>query len=258
MAQRIVRAKKKIATARIPYRVPEDHELPDRLPAVLAAVYVVFTEAHHASGDDAIVRVDLADEAIRLARLLVELMPDVPECAGLLALLLATHARRDTRLDAAGDVVLLADQDRARWDHVAIAEADDLLRRALARRDPGPYQVQAAIALVHGTATSAADTDWSQIAELYGVLEDLVPTDVVRLNRAVAVAEAAGPEAGLAVVDRVEGLERWHRYHATRAELLRRAGRRAEAAAAYRAALDCGPTGPEARHLRARLAAVDG
>ncbi len=258
MAQRIVRAKRKIATARIPYRVPADHELPDRLPAVLAVVYVVFTEAHASSSDGALVRVDLAEEAIRLARLLVELMPDVPECAGLLALLLATHARRRTRLDADGEVVLLADADRSLWDHVAIAEADGILRTALARRDPGPYQLQAAIACLHGTAASEAETDWPQIAELYGLLESQQPSPVVRCNRAVAVAKAVGPAAGLAVLDGVEGLERWHRYHATRGELLRWAGIPAEAADAYRAALACDPPPVDERYLRARLTEVAG
>lgn len=255
MAQRLVRAKKKIARARIPYRVPPDHELPDRLDAVLAVVYVVFTEAHNATSGDDVVRTDLAEEAIRLARLLVELMPDVPECQGLLALLLATHARRASRLDDAGELVLLADQDRTAWDHAAIAEADALVRTALGRRTPGPYQVQAAIACCHGTAATAGATDWPQIAELYGVLETLRPDPVVRLNRAVAVAEASGAAAGLAVVDGIEGLDRWHRYHAVRGELLHRLGRAAEAEVAFRAALAGDPSPAEARHLEGRLAA---
>lgn len=254
MAQRIVRAKRKIAEARIPYRIPPDHDLPDRLPAVLAVVYVVFTEAHHsATSEDGPVRVDLAEEAIRLGRLLIELLPDVPECHGLLALMLATHARRDARADEHGDLVLLADQDRARWDHEAIAEAAAIVDETLRRRDPGPYQVQAAIACLHGLAPTAADTDWPQIAELYGILEAVQPTPVVRVNRAAAVAEAVGPAAGLAVLEAVEGVDRWHLYHSARADLLRRLGRRDDAVEAYRQALECGPNPVDRRFLEARL-----
>ncbi len=241
MAQRIVRAKRKIAGANIPYRVPADHELPDRLGAVLAVVYLVFTEAHHSSSSVAPVRVELADEAIRLGRLMVELMPDVPECVGLLALMLATHARRDARTDAAGELVLLADQDRTRWDHDAIAEADTLLTGALRRRDVGPYQLQAAIACLHGTASTWDDTDWHQIAELYGHLEAIAPSVAVAVNRAVAVAEADGAEAGLALLDDIAGAERWHLFHSARGGLLRRLGRTDEAIVAYRAALACDP-----------------
>ena len=253
IAQRIVRAKRKIAAANIPYRVPPDHELPGRLRVVLAVVYVLFTEAHHSFSDDRLVRVDLAEEALRLARLLVELMPDVPECAGLLALVLATHARRATRVDAVGDLVLIADQDRSRWDREAIDEAAALLDTTLRRRDVGPYQVQAAIACLHGLAPTAADTDWPQIAELYGVLERLLPTGVVRVNRAVAVAQAVGPEAGLAVLDSVSGVEEWHHFHSARAELLLRAGRRAEATDAFERALRCRPNGADRRFLELRL-----
>ena len=253
MAQRIVRAKRKIADAKSPYRVPADHELPDRLPAVLAVVYVVFTEAHHSSSAESPVRVDLADEAIRLGRLLVELMPDVPECRGLLALMLATHARRAARLDDEGDIVLLADQDRSRWDHEAIAEAAALVNDTLRRRDPGPYQVQAAVACLHGLAATAAETDWPQIAELYGILERMQPTAVVRVNRAAAVAEAVGAEAGLAVLDTVEGVDGWHLFHAARADLLRRLGRPDAAADAYRTALRCNPNDADRRFLTARL-----
>lgn len=256
MAQRIVRAKRKIAGANIPYRVPADHELPDRLPAVLAVVYVVFTEAHHSSSAEVPVRVDLGDEAIRLGRLLVELMPDVPECRGLLALMLATHARRDARVDGAGDVVLLADQDRSRWDHAAIAEAVAIVEETLRRRDVGPYQVQAAISCLHGVAPSDDETDWSQIAELYGILERIQPTAVVRVNRAAAVAKAVGPAAGLAVLDSVDGVDGWHLFHAARADLLRRLDRTDEAVAAYRRALDCGPNEADRRFLVGRLASL--
>lgn len=253
MAQRIVRAKRKIAGANIPYRVPADHELPDRLPAVLAVVYVVFTEAHHSSTAAIPIRVDLADEAIRLGRLLVDLMPDEPECQGLLALMLATHARRNARLDDAGDVVLLADQDRARWDHAAIAEAAAVVEGALRRRQVGAYQVQAAVACLHGLAASDETTDWPQIAELYGILERLQPTAVVRVNRAAAVAKAVGPGAGLAVLDSVDGVDGWHLFHAARADLLRRLDRRDEALVAYRHALDCDPNPADRRFLTARI-----
>lgn len=253
MAQRIVRAKRKIAGANIPYRVPTDHELPNRLPAVLAVVYVVFTEAHHSASADGLVRVDLADEAIRLGRLLVELMPDVPECQGLLALMLATHARRDARVDAAGDIVLLADQERSRWDGEAIAEATAIVGAVLRRREVGPYQVQAAIACLHGAARSDAETDWGQIAELYGILERLQPTPVVRVNRAGAVAKAVGPAAGLGVLDTVAGVEEWHLFHAARGAMLAELGRRDEAAQAYGLALDCRPNDADRRFLTARL-----
>lgn len=257
MAQRIVRAKRKIAGANIPYRVPADHELPDRLPAVLAVVYVVFTEAHHSSSADVPVRVDLGDEAIRLGRLLVALMPDVPECHGLLALMLATHARSDARTDEAGDLVLLGDQDRSRWDRQAIDEAVAIVDGTLRRRDVGPYQVQAAIACLHGVAPSDRETDWAQIAELYVILERLQPTAVVRVNRAAAVAKAVGPAAGLAVLDAVDGVDGWHLFHSARADLLRRLGRNEEAIDAYRRALGCGPNEADRRFIVGRLAALD-
>ena len=258
MAKRLVRAKGKIAAAHIPYRVPAAHELPDRLPAVLGVVYLVFTEGHTATSGDALVRVDLCDEAVRLARLLRQLLPDEAEVAGLLALLLLTDARRATRADADGDLVLMADQDRARWDRGAIDEgaalAADALRRSAGA--PGPYQLQAAIAACHATSPTYADTDWAQIAELYRLLELRAPSPVVTLNRAVAIAEGAGLEAGLAVVDAIDGLARFHLWHATRADLLRRLGRRAEAADAYRAALTCEPAAAERRFLARRLAEV--
>ncbi len=256
MAQRVVRAKRKIAVARIPYRVPTDAELPERLPAVLAVVYVVFTEAHHSASDPGLVRIDLAEEAIRLARLLVEAMPDEPECAGLLALLLATHARRDARLNAAGDLVLLADQDRTKWDRSAIEEASVLVDRSLRRGRTGPYLVQAAIACLHGLAPSHEETDWSQIVELYGILFSLVPTPVVAVNRAAAVAHVAGPEAGLVLLNEVAGatVDRWHLYHSARAELLRRAGQHDAAADAYESALACECNPVDRRFLERRLA----
>lgn len=257
MAQRIVRAKRKIASAHIPYRVPSDAELPERLPAVLVALYVVFTEAHHSATGASLVRVELAEEAIRLARLLVELMPDEPECAGLLALLLATHARRAARLDAAGDLVLMADQDRGTWDRAAIDEAATIVDRSLRRGRPGPYLVQAAVACLHGVAPSDSATDWPQIAELYGILEALHPTPVVQVNRAAAVAKAMGPAAGLEVLERVTGVDRWHLFHAARADLLRGAGRLAEAAEAYRDALACECNAPDRRFLERRLAELD-
>ena len=255
MAKRLVRAKGKIAGAHIPYRVPADHELPDRLPAVLGVVYLVFTEGHTASSGDELVRVDLCDEALRLARLLRELLPDEPEVAGLLALLMLTDARRPTRVDAAGDLVLLADQDRSRWDRAAVDEAGGLVAEALRRSAgaPGPYQLQAAIAACHATSPTYAATDWGQIAALYRLLEERAPSPVVTLNRAVAVGQRDGPAAGLAVVDAVEGLERFHLWHATRADLLRRLDRPAEAADAYRAALACDPSPAERRFLHRRL-----
>lgn len=182
MGQRISRAKAKISRARIPFRVPEDHELPDRLPAVLATLYVIFTTGHHAQFGTLDARVDLADEAIRLGRLLTDLIGDHPEVLGLLSLMLATHARRRARLDESGNLVLLADQDRSLWDTAAISEASAILDRALRRRSPGPYQVQAAIACLHGVAESDADTDWKQIVDLYRTLEQMTPLPVVRVN----------------------------------------------------------------------------
>jgi RNA polymerase sigma-70 factor (ECF subfamily) len=255
MQQRIVRAKKRIADAQVPYRVPGDAELPDRLAGALGVVNAVFTAGYNPAGPD-LVRVDLCAEALRLARLLAELMPDEPEVLGLLALLLLTDARRAARLDAAGEVVLLADQDRSLWDHAGIAEGVALVEAALRRGRAGPYQLQAAIAACHATAASAAEVDWTEIAALYRVLADRDPTPTVRLNHAVAIAEVDGAEAGLSALDAVDGLHGHHLFHAVRADLLRRAGRNADAASAYRAALGCEPSAPEERFLRDRLHAL--
>ena len=253
MSQRISRAKKNIATAHIPYRVPADHELPDRLPAVLAVLYLIFTTGHHAPTGPLDARIDLTVEAIRLARLLVALMPDESECAGLLALLLAVHARRDARVDEDGSLILLADQDRSRWDDSASAEAARIVDAALRRRLVGPYQVQAAIATLHSLAPSYGQTDWQQIVVLYRILEHLQPTPVVRVNRAIAEAEVSGPERGLQLLDGVEGVGRWHLYSSAKADLQRRAGKPRAALEAYRRALDLPMNDADRRFLLARI-----
>ena len=254
MGQRISRAKQKIATARIPYRVPSDHELPDRLPAVLAVLYAVVTAGHHAPEGRLDTRFDLADEGIRLARLVHDLMPDEPECAGLLALALATHARRDARLDDMGQLVLLRDQERTRWHHDEIREASELVDAAIRRRRIGRYQLQAAVACLHALAPSADETDWPQIAELYRMLELLAPSPVVRVNRAVAEAHAHGAAAGLALLDDIDTTEvaQWHLYWSTRGELLHRAGDLEGAIAAFERALTCNPNDSDRAFLERR------
>jgi RNA polymerase sigma-70 factor, ECF subfamily len=270
VAQRLVRAKRKIRDARIPYRVPRDHELPQRLPDVLAVVYLVFNEGYAASGGDSLIRQDLCAEAIRLARLLLALMPDEPEVAGLLALLLLTESRRAARTTLDGNLVPLNEQDRTRWDRDLIAEGQRLVRGCLRRNQPGPYQVQAAIAAVHSDtvrsdpahsdpATGTA-TDWRQILALYDQLYALAPTPVVALNRAIALAEADGPLAALAAIDAgslgEHQLGEYHLYHATRADLLRRLGRPAEARAAYDQAIIRADNATERAFLEQRRASL--
>jgi RNA polymerase sigma-70 factor, ECF subfamily len=254
MSKRLTRAKRKIRHAGIPYRVPPAHLLPERTPSVLAVLYLLFNEGYAATAGPEPVRSRLSDEAIRLARVLAGLMPDEPEAAGLLALMLLHDARRAARLDSGGDLVPLEEQDRTRWDAAEIAEGVTLLDRVLLRGRPGPYQVQAAIAACHATAVTADATDWAQIAVLYERLAALVPSDVVELNRAVAVGMAYGPAAGLTLVDALTGrLAGYHLLPATRADLLRRLGRADAAAAAYREALELAPTETERRYLRRRL-----
>ncbi|WP_329239203.1 RNA polymerase sigma factor [Streptomyces canus] len=256
MAQRLVRAKKKIRNAGIPYRVPPAHLLPERTTGVLGVIYLLFNEGYAATSGADLVRRNLCAEAIRLARVLARLMPDEPEALGLLALLLLHDARRETRVDADGELVTLEDQDRTAWDHAEVDEGAALLETALRRGRPGPYQIQAAIAACHTTAATAEDTDWADIAALYGELVRFVPSAVVRLNRAVAVGMAQGTDAGLALVAELERegeLSGYHLLAATRADLLRRSGRTTEAAQAYERALELVENDAERHFLEKRL-----
>lgn len=245
MAQRLVRAKRKIKAARIPYRVPEAHELPDRLRPVLGVVYLLYTAGSAGAADP-----DVAAEALRLARLLAALMPDEPEVAGLLALLLLTESRRAARTRPDGSLVVLGEQDRGRWDRALIDEGQAIVRRCLRRNQPGSYQIQAAITAVHADAATAEETDWRQIVALYDHLLAATPTPVVALNRAIAVGEVDGPAAALVLVDELE-LDQYHLFHATRADLLRRLARDTEAAVAYRRAAQLAPTEAERAFLEA-------
>ncbi len=260
MEQRLVRAKAKIRDAGIPYRVPDERDLPGRLQAVLAVVYLIFNEGYTASSGDRLVRDDLCHEAIRLGRVLADLMGHEPEVMGLLALMLLVESRRAARVDANGRLVRLADQDRSQWDPLLIAEGQAIVRQCLRLNRPGPYQIQAAINAVHSDAPAADATDWRQILQLYDQLTQMTPGPIVALNRAVALAEVQGPAVALTAVDALDverhQLDRYHLYHAIRADLLRRLGRSADAAVAYEQAMACSQNAAERDFLQMQIVAV--